>query len=223
MRIPETAIAYITKFFHHVFTPRKYHSLWLRTGNFLLSEGGIKYWLFILETMSCKYENVVMSSLDAMSNLMRHCHACGDEWSLQGLMFFHSHEYTIIAQLQICCQHFITLLIVCQLRPTTLTPWALNVFISHLNENDASVLGSCVADSILGTNDCRMTSNFQTLSSIRCRVCLLRNIRCLIWKKGCNCLALFSIWTWFLHLLLIWILLQKNLKTRWFECLQVIR
>ena len=51
-----------------------------------------------------------------------------------------------------------TLLIVRQLCPSTLTPSAFNVFISHLNENNARVLGGCVVGSILGMNDYRMTS-----------------------------------------------------------------
>ena len=41
--------------------------------------------------------------------------------SLQVLIFVHSHEYNIVAQLQMCCEHFITVLIVRQLH-TTLTP-----------------------------------------------------------------------------------------------------
>ena len=75
--------------FYHVFTPRKFRSLWMRMGKFLLSEAGTKYWLLALETMSCKYYNAAVSSLqrrkwDAMSSLMRYCHTCGGDRSSQG-------------------------------------------------------------------------------------------------------------------------------------------
>ena len=80
-----------------------------------------------------------------MSNLMRHCHACGDDRSFKDLMFVHSREYVNDAQPQMCCKHFGTLFIVRQHCLATLTPSACNVLVSHLNGNNASVLGGCVA------------------------------------------------------------------------------
>ena len=77
----------------------------------------------------------------------------------KGLMFVHSHENIHDAQPQMCCKHCITLLIVRHHCPATfLTPSALNIIVSHLNENNASVLGGCLAGSILGMNGYRMTS-----------------------------------------------------------------
>ena len=156
-RMPETAVACITDVIYHVFTTRKYRSPWIRTGRFLLSKAGIKYWLFVLKTMSCKYDNAVVISpqrqkWDDISNLMRYCHACVDDRSLQRLIFVHSHEYINDAQPQMCCKYFITLLIVRQHCPTTFALSAFNVFASHLNENNASVLDGCGTDSILGMN-----------------------------------------------------------------------
>ena len=76
----------------------------------------------------------------------------------KGLMFVHSRENIHDAQPQMCCKHCITLLIVRQHCPATSTPSAFNIIVSDLNENDASVWGSCLAGSLLGRNDYRMTS-----------------------------------------------------------------
>ena len=56
-------------------------------------------------------------------------------------------------------QIVITLLIVFRHCLATLTLSAFNVFVSDLNENDASVLGGCEVGLISGMNDYRMTSS----------------------------------------------------------------
>ena len=76
----------------------------------------------------------------------------------KGLMFVHSHDNVHVAQPQMCCKHCITLLIVRQHCPATFTPSAFNIIVSHLNKNDASILGGCLTGSIPGMNDYRMTS-----------------------------------------------------------------
>ena len=89
---------------------------------------------------------------------MRHGHVCGDDRSLQGLMFVQSHENIDEAQPQMCCKHFMDI---------AHSPPALSRYLHaqcfqrnciSFERERCNFLGGSLAGSSLGMNDYRMAS-----------------------------------------------------------------